>query len=161
MTMMLLGQLAPPVDDATRRELLIGAASLAAMLAGCGTPDAEPPTPSGSENGRFPVTIEHKYGSTEITEEPKRVATVGVTDHDPVLALGVTPVAVVNWRGSPFLPWNEDLVGTRRPAELSDSSESVDVEAVGSVLSIPYAAKRLAPQLTAAADADPTTDVPS
>ena len=130
MTTALLDRLAPPVDDATRREFLIGGLSLAALIAGCGAPDADPPTPAGSDNGRFPVTIEHKYGSTEITDEPKRVVTVGVTDQDPVLALGVTPVAMVNWRGSPFFPWNVDLVGALHPAELSDTSESINVEEV-------------------------------
>src|SRR5262245_31240141 len=37
----------------------------------------------------FPVTIEHKYGSTEITQRPERIVTVGLTDHDALLALRI------------------------------------------------------------------------
>src|SRR5688572_21669592 len=40
----------------------------------------------------FPVTIEHKYGSTTINEFPERIVTVGLTDHDALIALGIVPV---------------------------------------------------------------------
>lgn len=97
-------------------------------VAGCG--DDDDSSDSGaSSNGAFPVSVEHKYGTTEIKQEPKRVVTVGVTDQDPVLALGVTPVAVVNWRQSPFFEWNQDKVGEPAPAEL-EYTESVNIEAV-------------------------------
>lgn len=117
-----------------RSPVLRGSAVLVALaclvVTGCTADDTgSPAPPSGSGNG-FPVTIEHKYGTTEITEEPKRVVTVGVTDQDPVLALGVTPVAVVNWRGTPFFPWNESRIGSSRPVELPDTSESVNIEEV-------------------------------
>lgn len=47
----------------------------------------------------FPVTIEHKFGSTTITEEPTRVLSLGFNEHDTILALGVTPVAARYWYG--------------------------------------------------------------
>ncbi len=59
---------------------------------GCGrTAPAAPAAPAGDG---FPVTIEHKYGSTEIGAQPQRVVTIGFTDHDVVLARGVGPVGV-------------------------------------------------------------------
>lgn len=47
----------------------------------------------------FPVTIEHKFGSVTIAEEPQRVVSIGFTEQDPLLAVGVTPVAVRYWYG--------------------------------------------------------------
>ena len=39
----------------------------------------------------FSATLTHKFGSTTITAEPKRIVTVGLTDQDAVLALGRVP----------------------------------------------------------------------
>lgn len=52
--------------------------------------------------GAFPVTIEHSYGETTITEEPKRVVALGWSDADAVLSLGVVPVGASNnsWGGT-------------------------------------------------------------
>lgn len=59
-------------------------------------------------------TIEHKYGSTEISGTPERVVTVGLTDQDPLLALGVKPVGIREWYGgypSATWPWAQDELG--------------------------------------------------
>src|SRR5262245_63429953 len=81
---------------------------LAATLVACGSDDdddtatdagASDSDAGGAEAGvgteadpdAFPVTIEHKYGSTTIEEEPERVAVVGLTEQDALLALGVVP----------------------------------------------------------------------
>ncbi|MGH3837258.1 MAG: hypothetical protein ACRDSF_16390 [Pseudonocardiaceae bacterium] len=87
MTRLLLERLSPPVDDATRRQFLIGGLSAAALLAACGS-DVDTSVPSGSGDGGFPVTTDHKYGRTEIRAEPKRVVTVGLVEQDALLALG-------------------------------------------------------------------------
>jgi iron complex transport system substrate-binding protein len=61
----------------------------------------------------FPVTIEHKFGSTTINEAPQRVVAIGYTEQDYLLALGVMPVAVRSWYADAtiaFLPWAEDEV---------------------------------------------------
>ena len=70
----------------------------AAMLSSCSTgstatDDAAPEQQSESEvdADAFPVTIEHAFGETTIEEEPTRVATLGWTDQDNALALGVVP----------------------------------------------------------------------
>ena len=38
------------------------------------------------------MTIEHAFGETTIETEPKRVATLGWSDQDNAVALGVVPV---------------------------------------------------------------------
>lgn len=66
----------------------------------------------------FPVTIEHKFGSVTIPNAPERVITVGFSEQDPVLALGVVPVAVRDWFGDqPYgvWPWAQDELGDATP----------------------------------------------
>lgn len=73
----------------------------------------------------FPVTIEHKFGRTEIAKRPDRIVTVGLTDHDALLALGVAPVGVTEWFGKqPYAtwPWAQGLLGSAQPEILGDSS---------------------------------------
>ena len=56
--------------------------------------------------------------------EPQRVVTVGVTEQDAVLALGVIPVGVTDWYGDqPFAvwPWAQDELGDGEPAVLSSA----------------------------------------
>jgi len=83
---------------------------LAAALAGCSTgsttsssaSDAEPSSTTSVDPDAFPVTIEHALGETTIESEPTRVATLGWTDHDHALALGVVPVGAtkIAWGGN-------------------------------------------------------------
>lgn len=76
---------------------LLAAPSLAACATGSTTDRADDrasATPTtGADADAFPVTIEHAFGETTIEEEPERVATLGWSDQDQVLALGVVPVA--------------------------------------------------------------------
>ena len=67
------------------------------------TPTAgEPTATTSAEADAFPVTIEHAFGETTIEEEPTRVATLGWTDQDHALALGVVPVGAtkITWGGN-------------------------------------------------------------
>ncbi len=92
---------------------------------------AEDPPPALAE-GAFPLTVEHRFGETVVEEAPTRVATVGLTDHDAVLALGVTPVGTTDWYGghpAGVWPWATDELGDAEPILLGDS-RSVDEEAV-------------------------------
>jgi len=88
------------------------AAGLAATtLAGCatGAADEQKETPdavSAVDADAFPVTIEHAFGSTTIEAEPMRVATLGWTDQDAVLSLGVVPV------GATKLTWGGNKAGS-------------------------------------------------
>lgn len=72
----------------------------------------------------FPVTVEHALGATTIESEPQRVVTVGVTEHDTVLALGIPPVGVTDWYGDqPYAtwPWAQDELGDAQPEVLTTS----------------------------------------
>ncbi len=48
----------------------------------------EPAAGSSAPSGAFPVSLPHKFGTTEIKAEPKRVVTVGLVDQDALLTPG-------------------------------------------------------------------------
>ena len=82
---------------------------LLAALTGCSTGStsgteaaAEPTAATAADPDAFPVTIEHALGETTIESEPTRVATLGWTDQDHALALGVVPVGAtrITWGGN-------------------------------------------------------------
>jgi len=99
--------------------------ALTATVTGCGS-DASDSAKGGTgteaqkeaqsvENGAYPVTIDHEYGSTTITKKPERVVTVGLVEQDATIALGTVPVAVTDWFGTApgrIFPWAKPLIGT-------------------------------------------------
>ncbi|GEL22882.1 ABC transporter substrate-binding protein [Pseudonocardia sulfidoxydans NBRC 16205] len=96
---------------------LLGAAALVLVLAGCSaTPPAAEQQPA--ETTSFPVTVTHSLGSTTIPKEPVRVVTLGPSDADAVLALGVVPVAIHSRYGFErgVGAWAEQKLGTATPA---------------------------------------------
>jgi iron complex transport system substrate-binding protein len=110
-----------------RPVIVAAVASLALLLAGCagsGTPSseqAEPTTPSAS-GGSFPVSITHSLGTTEIEAAPERVVSLGYTDQDTILALGVVPVAIREFTGnqpSATWPWAQSALQGQSPEVLS------------------------------------------
>jgi len=82
----------------------------------------------------FPVTLEHKYGSTTITAKPERIVTVGLMDQDALLALGIVPVGTSEWFGGypgSIWPWAQDelaALGGEVPAAVG--GESINFEAI-------------------------------
>ncbi|WP_197319046.1 iron-siderophore ABC transporter substrate-binding protein [Saccharomonospora sp. NB11] len=116
---------------ATRRgrlRALLAAALLALTACSSGdrpSDDAAHPAVE-PEPGALPVTIEHRYGSTTVTDPPSRVVSVGYTDHDALLALGVVPVATTRWFGDypgAVGPWARDaLDGSPVPTVLDDTN---------------------------------------
>lgn len=113
---------------------------LLALLAACGgTPVAQPtvaPTsapsssnattaPVSSPGAAFPVTIEHKYGATTIDAPPTRIVTVGLTEQDVLLALGITPVGTTEWFGGypgALWPWAQAKLTGDLPTVVGDAS---------------------------------------
>jgi len=95
---------------------LLAAATLSACSTGSADDKETPEAASAVDADAFPVTIEHVYGETTIEEEPTRVATLGWSDHDAVLSLGVIPI------GSTKLTWGGNDAGSSDwfDAELAD-----------------------------------------
>lgn len=69
------------------------------------------PASETSDLGAFPVTIDHKYGSTTIETKPERIVTAGLIEQDALLALGIVPVGTSEWFGGypgAIWPWAQD-----------------------------------------------------
>ncbi len=107
------------------------AALLALTWAACGGDDASDDRTATTAGGVFPVTVEHKYGKTTVQSEPERVVTVGYTDQDAVLAVGVVPVGVGDFLGGykwRERPWAQDAL---KGADLEVvSGQEINFEAV-------------------------------
>ena len=130
----------------TRRMLAVALPLLVGSLLSASCSSDEPsaaseptptPTPTSGTSGdaAFPVTVPHKFGETTVTEEPLRVVSVGVTEQDILLQLGVVPVAVTEWYGEkPFAtwPWAEDLLGDAEPEVLS-TSDGFELERIAAL----------------------------
>jgi iron-siderophore transport system substrate-binding protein len=127
----------------SRRQLLAGLSVLAlgpALVAcgddGGGTPADAAPSAKRSEQGAFPATIEHKYGSTTLDAAPARVVCVGLTEQDALLALGIVPVAVTKWFGDApgyIFPWAEHLLGDAELPEVLEDTNGVEVEKIAAL----------------------------
>jgi iron complex transport system substrate-binding protein len=98
------------------------------IISACGAPAAtqEAATEPSTTDTAFPVTIEHKYGSTTINEKPERIVLVGLTEQDALLALGVVPVATREWYGErpgAVFEWAQDKLGSAPVPEVLSSTE--------------------------------------
>ncbi|MCE3554392.1 iron-siderophore ABC transporter substrate-binding protein [Pseudonocardia sp. RS11V-5] len=109
-----------------RRWLLAGAAALA-VVAGCGGPAEAPAAPQpAQQTAGMPVTITHALGSTTISAPPQRVVTIGWSDQDAVLALGVKPVGTTEWfdeQPGAIFPWATQAAGGTVPEIVSNAGE--------------------------------------
>ncbi|MEL6647169.1 MAG: ABC transporter substrate-binding protein [Pseudomonadota bacterium] len=91
----------------TRRQMIGGAATVVAA-----------PAVFAQERA---LVFEHIFGETRLTRPAKRVASLGYTSHDALLALGITPLCVRHWYGAHpngIWPWAQDRVGEDPPLEL-------------------------------------------
>ncbi len=109
-----------------RRKSALGAAVLvvALLAAACAgdNDDTVSIPPSSSGGGAFPVKIEHALGVTVVPAAPTRIVTVGLSEQDSLLALGVVPVGVTEWYSDhPYAtwPWAQDELGAATPEVLS------------------------------------------
>lgn len=118
-----------------RRWALAALAAVALVPVACGTDaGSEGADDAGGPAGGFPVTVEHNFGSTSIPDAPQRVVSVGYSDHDALLALGVVPLAVREFFGEQpdaTWPWAQDELGDADPAVL-DVAE-LDLETIASL----------------------------
>ncbi len=123
---------------------LLAAALMSLPLAACGSSDDPASTTaaagttakSGVEPGALPATIRHKFGQTTISEEPKRVAVVGLREQDALLALGIVPVATTEWYGEhpgAIFPWARRALGDAPEPTVLSSTDGVQFERVAAV----------------------------
>jgi iron complex transport system substrate-binding protein len=116
-----------------RRDLLRGAGAVGLTLAltGCGAGGDDASVGSTPQQR----VIAHKFGETRISGLPQRVVTVGLTEQDYVLALGVVPVGVREWFGGrpgALWPWaSAELRGAAVPQVLP--VDAVDFEQIAAL----------------------------
>lgn len=102
------------VDRAARGAIALLAC--ASLLSGCASPSPtvadEQRVFADAEDGAYPVTIEHAYGSTEVSAQPKRLVTIGWSGADIAIQLGTVPVAQGNATGikGDYYPWVSEAV---------------------------------------------------
>jgi iron complex transport system substrate-binding protein len=114
------------------------AAAASAGVAACGSSDSTDTTTAAASSEAadpkaFPVTIEHKYGSTTIESEPKRVVVAGLREQDAVLALGVVPVADTEWFGKhpgAIFPWARQALGGGKEPTVLSSTDGIQIEKI-------------------------------
>jgi len=90
---------------------ILAAAALA--LTACATSTPAPVESGNVPDSAFPVTLEHIYGETTISEKPERVVTIGWNAQDVAVALGVVPVGISDFTWGTvdkYLPWFVDEV---------------------------------------------------
>jgi iron complex transport system substrate-binding protein len=111
---------------------------LALTVAACGSDDDATSSSGGAAStakaaGAFPVTIEHKFGSTTIDAEPQRVVVAGLREQDALLALGIVPVATTEWFGKhpgAIFPWAKDALGSAKPPTVLPSTDGLEIEKI-------------------------------
>lgn len=120
------------------------------LLAACAVPPAASSAPAAATTSApnsvaetaaeaaaaFPVTIKHKFGSTTIEKPPERVLSLGYNDQDPILALGVTPIATRFWFGdqpNAIFPWAQSLVAGNPPELLNMPYGQLNLEAIAAL----------------------------
>lgn len=121
-----------------KRSFALALAALLATATACGGSDAETPSQStAAASGAFPMTVTHKYGATTVDAEPKRIVTVGLTEQDALLALGVVPVATTEWLGNypgAVGPWAQDELGAvAKPEVLKDTGDGPQFERIAAL----------------------------
>lgn len=127
------------------RPRITGLVGLLLLLSGCGgaasstpgSPGSAAPSSSAVEEGAFPVTVAHKFGSTAVEEAPERIVTVGLKEQDDLLALGIVPVGATKWlelgEGGVIGGWATEALGDAPPPEVLDVQNGVQVEKIAAL----------------------------
>lgn len=109
--------------------LLAGLLAAVLLAAGCSGGDDDGVAETDDGDARV---IEHQYGETTIEGTPERVVSLGLTDADPLLALGVEPIAIrPGYDVEGVGPWAEEALGDADPTVLGASE--IDVEKVATL----------------------------
>jgi iron complex transport system substrate-binding protein len=85
-----------------------------------------------SESASWPVTVEHTLGSSTIDEKPERIVVLHEAGIDPVLSLGLEPVAMFEIQGGDgSMPWLEGKIDWSEDAALT-ADRTANPEAIAS-----------------------------
>jgi iron complex transport system substrate-binding protein len=121
----------------SRLAAALSATALLVAVAGCGDDgDAADAGAQAGTSSVFPVTVAHKYGSTEVKAEPKRVVVVGLVEQDALLAFGVVPVATTEWFGEypgAIFPWAKDKLGSAAVPQVLKSADGIQFEKIAAL----------------------------
>ncbi|MFB9776418.1 ABC transporter substrate-binding protein [Brevibacterium otitidis] len=98
------------------RRIALAVLACALLLSGCAS--SAPPAETDQrvfaepEDGAYPVTIEHAYGSAEVTTQPQRVVAIGWSGADIAIQFGTVPVAQGNATGieDDYYPWVSEAI---------------------------------------------------
>ena len=116
----------------------VGVVAVTALVAACGDGGGSAPPSNDDDTPReaFPVEIEHRFGATTVEERPERIVTVGLTDHDALLALGIVPVGTTEWFGGhpgAVWPWAQDELGDAAVPELVGDAATINFEKIAAL----------------------------
>ena len=113
----------------------IDGSSSSSVSTGTGTGTAGATSSADAAADSFPVTVQHKLGTTVVPAAPQRIISVGLTEQDFVLALGQVPVAVTDWYGDQpdaIWPWATASLGSATPPTVLNSADGIDYLGVAS-----------------------------
>lgn len=100
-------------------------------LVACGGDESPEPVASASAGDTaYPVTVEHKLGSTTLEKAPERIVALSDADLDALLLLGIQPVGVgASVHDGGISPWAKPEL-TSEPTVLEPGESGVDPEQV-------------------------------
>jgi iron complex transport system substrate-binding protein len=114
----------------------------AAVVTGCGSSEGGHAAGSTStapaearDEGTFPATATHRFGTTSVPKRPERIVVVGLTEQDAVLALGYKPIATTEWYGDrpgAIWPWARRAMGATNPTVL-EATDGIPIEKVAAL----------------------------
>ncbi len=123
----------------TRAPALLFVILAALLTSACGDSEKEgeaaTSTTANAAAAAFPATVRHKFGTTTVPAAPKRIVSVGLTEHDTLLALGYTPIAFTEWYGDQpegIWPWAKEALGDARP-EILHNSDGFEFERIAAL----------------------------
>lgn len=103
---------------------------LAAVTVACGSDPVEKAAPATTpdSDSAFPFTVDHKFGSTEITAPPEKIIAVDTQWIDVLIALDHPPSAYpVDHFANTQYPWRGDALDD---SATLDASDGIDYEAI-------------------------------
>ena len=104
----------------------------ASGLAACGSSSSDG---GGARTSSDSITVEHRFGETVVPADPQRVVSIGFTEQDVLLQLGIVPVGVTEWYGEQpdaTWPWAHDLLEGANPEVLS-TADGLEFEKIAAL----------------------------